>query len=152
MTDDAALRERNIAVVREYIETINSWDFERMAELLDDDALFEMPFAPEPFARSLRGKDNILEFVKTVPEMIDAENLHDVWADTLAGDPGEIVCTYKSDMEIKPKLTPYRNRYITRWTVREGKVTYFAEFYDGIELVKSLGGEVAPVSFEPEPA
>lgn len=152
MSDEAALREQSIAVVRDYIEAINRWDFARMEELLDADARFEMPFAPEPLPRSISGRDEILEFARTVPAMIDAENLHDVWADTLAGDPGEVVCTYKSDMEIKPKMTPYRNRYVTRWTVREGRVTYFAEFYDGIELVKSLGGEVAPVSFEPEAA
>jgi ketosteroid isomerase-like protein len=150
MTDDTALRDQNVAIVREYIETINTWNFKRMAELLDEDAFFEMPFSPEPLPRSVRGRANILEFVETVPAMIDAENLHEVWAETLAGDPCEIVCTYKSDMEIKPKMTPYRNRYISRWTVRDGKVTYFAEYYDGIELLKSLGGEVAPVSFEPE--
>lgn len=144
MSDETALRERNMEIVREYIEAINAWDFEKKRELLADDALFEMPFAPEPFERSIRGKEAILAFVEGIPALIDAENLHDVWIDTLAGDPGEIVCTYKSEMEIKPKRTPYRNRYITRWTVRDGQITYFAEYYDGIELTKSLGGSIEP--------
>jgi ketosteroid isomerase-like protein len=153
MTDDAALRARNMEIVREYIAAINAWDFEKKRELLDENAVLEMPFAPEPFSRRLQGRDEILAFVETVPALIDAENLHDVWMDTLYGDPGEIVCTYRSDMEIKPDRVPYRNRYITRWTVRDGKVTHFAEFYDGIELIKSLGGSVETVELgDPENA
>lgn len=153
MTDDAALRARNMEIVREYIDAINAWDFAKKSELLADDAVLEMPFAPEPFSRRLEGRENIIAFVETIPPLIDAENLHDVWMDTLHGDPGEIVCTYKSDMEINPDKVPYRNNYITRWTVRDGKVTHFAEFYDGIELIKSLGGTVETVELgDPENA
>jgi ketosteroid isomerase-like protein len=147
MTDDE-LRERNMAIVREYIDAINAWDFDKKRELLADDALFEMPFAPPGFDRRLEGKDAILAFVQTVPDLIDAENLHDVRMHTFHDDPGEIVATYKSDMEIKPKMTPYTNDYITRWTVRDGKVAYFAEYYDPIRLVEALGGSVQSVTLE----
>lgn len=147
MSDDE-LREKNMAIVQEYIDAINRWDFDKKRELLDDDALFEMPYSPPGFDKSLRGKENILAFVQTVPSIIDAENLHDVEMHTFHDDPGEIVCTYKSDMEIKPKMTPYKNRYITRWTVRDGKVTYFAEYYDPILLVEALGGSVQSATIE----
>jgi ketosteroid isomerase-like protein len=119
-----------------------------MGQLLDDDALFEMPFAPAGFERQLRGKQNILAFVETVPEISDAENLHDVEMHTFHDDPAEIVASYKSDMEIKPKMTPYKNDYVTRWTVCDGKVTYFAEYYDPIRLVEALGGSVQPAAIE----
>jgi len=38
--------------------------------------------------------------------------------------------------------TPYRNRYISRFTVRDGKITYLAEFFDPIRLVTAMGGGV----------
>jgi ketosteroid isomerase-like protein len=141
MSDDK-LREQNMAIVRAYIDALNAWDFDKIRQLLDDDARFEMPYAPAGFERQLRGKENILAFVETVPEIIDAENLHDVEMHTFHDDPAEIVATYKSDMEIKPKMTPYANDYITRWTVRDGKVTYFAEYYDPVRLVEALGTTV----------
>jgi len=141
MTDDE-LRKRNMAIVQEYIDAINVWDFDKKRRLLADDAVFEMPFSPPGFDRRIEGKENILAFVETVPDIIDAENLHDVEMHTFHDDPGEIVATYKSDMEIKPKMTPYKNDYITRWTVRDGKVTRFAEYYDPIRLVEALGGKV----------
>jgi uncharacterized protein len=139
---DEALRERNMAVVAECLAALNAWDFEKKRELLDDDAFFEMPYAPPPFRRSYRGKEEILAFLEEVPALIESENHHEIWMETLASDPGEIVCTFKSDCEIKPTGTPYRNRYISRWTVRDGKVTYFAEFYDAIALVEAMGGSV----------
>jgi ketosteroid isomerase-like protein len=150
MSDDSALRERNMEIVREYLEAINAWDFDKKRELLAEDAVQEMPFAPEPFEQVFRGRETILSFVETIPALIDSENLHDFWMDTLASDPGEVICTYKSDMEIKPKRTPYRNRYITRWTIRDEKITYFGEFYDPIPLLVALGGSVEPGQLELE--
>jgi uncharacterized protein len=145
---DTQLREQNAAIVSRYIDAINNWDFDTQRELLADDAVFEMPYAPDGFDRKFVGRDNIIGFVETVPAFIDAENLHDVVIETLHADPGEIVATYKSDMVIKPTGAAYRNDYITRWTVRDGQVARFAEYYDPIRLVIALGGSVHSSSLE----
>jgi ketosteroid isomerase-like protein len=113
-----------------------------MRELLAEDAVFEMPFAPEGFERRFVGRENILAFVETVPALIDAENLHDVRLETYGSDPGEVVAEYKSDMVIKTTGLEYRNDYVSRFTVRGGRVTRFAEHYDPIRLVVALGGSV----------
>jgi uncharacterized protein len=139
---DGQLREQNVAVVRRYIDAINRWDFDTKRELLADDAIFEMPYAPEGFERRITGRDNIIAFVETVPAIIDAENLHDVRLATFHADPGEIVAEYRSDMVIKPTNAPYRNEYVSRFTVRDGRITRFAEYYDPIRLVVALGGSV----------
>jgi hypothetical protein len=139
---DAQLREQNMAVVRRYIDAINRWDFDTKRELLADDAIFEMPYAPEGFERRITGRDDIIAFVETVPAIIDAENLHDVRLATFHADPGEIVAEYRSDMVIKPTNAPYSNEYVSRFTVRDGRITRFAEYYDPIRLVVALGGSV----------
>jgi ketosteroid isomerase-like protein len=152
MSDESALRRRNMEIVREYLDAINAWDFDKKRRLLAEDAHFEMAFAPEPFPREYRGREEILAFVETIPALIDSENLHDFDIDTLASDPGEVICTYRSDTEIKPERRPYRNRYITRWTVRDGKIAYFGEYYDPIPLVVALGGSVEHGRLEAEGA
>jgi ketosteroid isomerase-like protein len=101
-----------------------------------------MPYAPEGFDRRIIGRDNIIAFVQTVPSIIDAENLHDLRLETISSDPGEIVAEYKSDMVIKPTGAEYRNDYVSRFTVRDGQITRFAEYYDPIRLVVALGGTV----------
>jgi ketosteroid isomerase-like protein len=145
--NDTDLRASNLAVVRRYIDAINAWDFDTKRALLAEDAVFEMPYAPEGFERRIVGRDNIIAFVETIPAIIDAENLHDVQLETYNSDPGEIVAEYKSDMVIKPHGAEYRNEYVSRFTVRDGQITRFAEYYDPIRLVVALGGSVrsAPV-------
>ena len=145
---DTQLRERNMAIVRQYIDAINRWDFDTQRELLAEDAVFEMPYAPEGFERRFAGRDEIIAFVETIPAIIDAENLHDVRLETYHSDPGEVVAEYRSDMVIKPTGAAYRNEYVSRFTVRDGRVTRFAEYYDPIRLVVALGGSVhsAPVA------
>jgi uncharacterized protein len=139
---DTQLRERNKAIVRRYIDAINAWDFDAKRDLLAEDAIFEMPYAPEGFERRIEGRDNIIAFVETVPSIIDAENLHDVRLETYHSDAGEIVAEYRSDMVIKPTNAEYRNEYVSRFTVRDGRITRFAEYYDPIRLVVALGGSV----------
>jgi ketosteroid isomerase-like protein len=136
------LRQHNMDVASRYIDAINRWDFETMRELLAEDAVFEMPFAPDGFERKFVGRENILAFVATVPDFIDAENLHDVRLQTYHADPGEVVAEYKSDMVLKPTGLEYRNEYVSRFTVRDGRITRFAEYYDPIRLVVALGGTV----------
>jgi ketosteroid isomerase-like protein len=137
-----SLRERNMAVASRYIDAINRWDFDAMRELLAEDAVFEMPYAPEGFERKFVGREEIVAFIETVPGFIDAENLHDVRLETFHSDPGEVVAEYRSDMVIKPTGAEYRNEYVARFTVRGGQITRFAEYYDPIRLVVALGGSV----------
>ena len=131
MTDEE-LRAENLDIVRQYIDAINVWDFDAKRRLLAQDAVFEMPYAPEGFERKIVGRDAIIAFVETVPSIIDAENLHDVRLET--------------DMVIKPTNAEYRNVYVSRFTVRDGKITRFAEHYDPIRLVVALGGTVQGAS------
>ena len=70
--NDTDLRASNLAVVRRYIDAINAWDFDTKRALLAEDAVFEMPYAPEGFERRIVGRDNIIAFVETIPAMIDA--------------------------------------------------------------------------------
>lgn len=140
------LRERNIAIVRRYIDAINRRDVDTKRALLAEDAVFEMPYAPDGFERRITGRGSIIAFVETVPSIIDAENLHDVRVDSYHSDPGEIVAEYRSDTVIKPTNAEYRNEYIGRFTVRDGRITRFAEYYDPIRLVVALGGSVTATS------
>jgi ketosteroid isomerase-like protein len=141
MTDEA-VREANMKLVREYIEGINAWDFEAMRALLAEDFVFEQMFAPPGMQSRFEGRESLLEFQKTFVDTIKTENLHDVHLETLHSDPGEIVATYKSDMEFSDPAMEYRNRYICRFTVRDGRITRFQEYFDPVPLIITFGGNV----------
>lgn len=142
--DDAERRERNIAIVGRFIDAINRSDLDTQRELFAEDAVFEMPYAPDGFERRFAGRDEIMAFLETVLELTDAENLHEIRLETCHSDPGEVIAEFKSDMIMKPTGAAYRNEYVARFTIREGKVTRFVEYFDPIRLVIALGGSVRP--------
>jgi uncharacterized protein len=136
------LRESNMKVVRDYVDAMNAWDFDALRALTDEKIVCELPYAPEGFPERLDGRDDLLEFQRAVTGFLEAANLSDLRLETYHSDPGQIVAEYRSDTVLRPMNTPYRNRYVSRFTVRNGKITYLAEFFDPIRLVVAMGGSV----------
>jgi ketosteroid isomerase-like protein len=149
---EVQLREGNVDLVRRYIDAINGWDFDAKRQMLDPDMVFEMPYAPPGFDNRIEGAENYLAFAKAAMDVVGDENLHDLQLETFASDPGEVIVFYKSDMVFKTTGAEYRNDYIGRFTVRDGRITRFAEYYDPIRLVVALGGTVEAATLEPSAA
>lgn len=135
------LATRNIALLRRHLEAINEWDFETMRQLLHPDISLELPFVVDPFPKAVQGFDNVMAFMESVPEFAVAENLHDIEVHAFADDPNELVAEYRSDMQLTTGRE-YRNTYVVRATMRDGKLVRFREHFDAIALLQALGGEV----------
>ncbi|MFJ6569543.1 nuclear transport factor 2 family protein [Streptomyces sp. NPDC091292] len=143
--EDEALRQANMAIAARYLQAINDWDFDTKRELLAPDVVFEMRWAPAGFPRRIDGVEAVMEFLAPLPESIVTEGLYDIRVDTLHSDPGEVVTFYKSDMEmVRP--VEYKNEYVTRFTVRDGRIVRFVEHFDPIPLVLAFGGSVTQPS------
>jgi len=140
VSDD--LRESNMQVVRDYVDAMNAWDFDALHTLTDENIVCELPFAPDGFPDRIDGRDDLLEFQRGVTSFLEAPNLSELQLETYHSDPGEILAEYRSDTVLKPLDASYRNRYVSRFTVRKAKITYVAEFFDPIRLVVAMGGSV----------
>lgn len=141
------LRELNKELVRRYIDGINQWDFEGMRSMLADDFVFEHPFAAPGMQKRYEGPEALIEFQRSFATMVTTENLHDLWLDTLHSNAGEILATYSSDMEMTDTTMSYSNDYICRFSVLEGKITRFFEYYDTGRLITGLGGSIKSPRF-----
>ncbi|PBC35534.1 hypothetical protein CJ179_46520 [Rhodococcus sp. ACS1] len=147
MPTDEELRASNIDIARRYLDAINTWDFAVKRELLAEDIVFEMRYAPPGFNRRMEGIEEVMAFLETIPSLIETEGLHDFRLETYHSDPGEVIAEYKSDMKMVIPVE-LRNEYVTRFTIRDGKITHFCEFFDPIPLVVALGGRVEPATIE----
>jgi ketosteroid isomerase-like protein len=137
------LAKQNAQLVKDYLEAINGWDFGAMRVLLHPEISYELPFAPEQFPRVTKGLDATIEFIHGVTDFIDPENLHDITVEAYATDANELLAEYKSATRIKATNREYRNNYVVRVTVRDGKIVRFAEYFDPIKLVIAMGGSVS---------
>jgi len=138
----------NKALLEKWIEATNNWDIGLMGEILHPDATIELPWTIEPFPTKVSGYDNILRFTASVPDFALSENLHDFEVHAFADDPNELYMEFKSDMTLKSGRE-YKNDYLARMTIKDGKVFRFVEYPEPIRLLRALGGSVNPPTDRP---
>ena len=139
------LRQENCQLVRRFVDAINdSWNIDVMRNLVAEEFLFAIPFAPTWFRVRYEGREQALAFLDSVRNLMDPENLHDVRIDTYAADPCEVIAEYKSATHMKTTGLPYQNQYVARFSIRDGKITRFAEYLDPTRFVIAIGGTVNP--------
>lgn len=136
--------DRNMQVVREYIDATNAWDFDKLRELIHPDEFqFRIPFRPEVFPGEIQGRDTFLGFAEEWSQQVDgSENLDNLEIGTIEQDPERVVTTFTSDMKIKATGHHYLNSYVGLFRVRDGKVVEFHEHLDSIPLLIAAGGSV----------
>lgn len=71
------LAEQNIALVHKFIDATNAWDFSALRELFDPEVTIELPWTVDPFPKAVRGIENVMKFMESVPDFAIAENLYD---------------------------------------------------------------------------
>jgi ketosteroid isomerase-like protein len=135
------LAAQNKALLRRHFDAINRWDFADMREYFHPDITLELPFVVDPFPKSVSGFDEVMAFMESVPDFAEAENLHDFTINSFAEDPNELLAEYRSDMKLKSG-NEYKNSYVVRATIKDGKLFLFREYFDGIRLLEALDGRV----------
>jgi uncharacterized protein len=129
-------------VVERYFEIMNELDIDALGDLFAEDIVFRLPFAPAPVPRRTEGKDAVLEVYAGFPSLVSPLGFHDIRIDALAQDGG-FLAEYRSDCTMLPTGAPYRNAYVGRFTVRDGKIAEFAEFFDPVVFLEALGSTIA---------
>lgn len=141
MTDSRA--EKNVALVKDFLDALGRFEFDRLEALVTEDVVFTIPFGPAEFTAHVEGRDKWFEVVKGWSSQLNGhENLHDLRVDALSSNPDELVTFYNSDMDMKNGYH-YKNNYIGRVTVRDGRVSRFDEYFDSLPFVLALGGSVS---------
>lgn len=129
-------------VVRRYLDAVGALDLDALADTFAADVVMDLPYAPPGFPPRVEGAEHVNAFFAALPEMITPLGFHDYELHVLADDPDSVLAHYASDARIKPTDRPYRNRYISRFRVQNGAITWFAEYFDPLVLVEALGGSV----------
>ncbi|SFT93472.1 hypothetical protein SAMN05660657_03981 [Geodermatophilus amargosae] len=128
------------AVVEAYLDAVGRLDLPAIEATFADDVELVLPYAPPGFPKVSRGRAAAME---VYPEgLMDPMRFSGYRIDALEGRPGEWVAEYTSDTRVLTTGRPYRNTYISRFRIRDGRITRLAEFFDPIVLVTALGLEV----------
>lgn len=135
------LARRNVALVHRYLETLNSGDLAALPEILHPEISLEIPFVAGDAPKITAGLDAVTAYLQGLPSIATSMRLLDIEVHALLDDPNELVAEYRSEMTLT-NGRPYRNTYITRATVRDGKLARFREHFDPTAFVEALGGSI----------
>lgn len=122
-------RAANVRVVSEVIDTISSGGFERLADLVTEDLVFELPyggdFAPEPIVgRDTWNQMQLMTFKMFTDFRLELTDVHE------CVDPDQLVAEYRSTAKVIRNGNDYLNRYIAVFHFREGRIAAWKEFHN----------------------
>ena len=123
-------------LVRQAIDAMGALDVEAVTALLADDFVLELPFRADGGPRRMES-DEARAFMRAMPTLLAEMPFLDVVVHG-ALPTGEIVAEYRSD-GVTHSGRPYRNRYVAFFTVRDGRIARWREFFDPTAVTAAFG-------------
>lgn len=139
--DPHQIAKRNIAVFQRWFDAANAQDYDALIEVYHPDIVKELPWTIDPFPKAVHGHENVMAFSRSVREFLRTPNFYDIEIRAFLDDPYELYAEYKSDMDLVSGRE-YKNDYIARVRVQDGRLISYKEWPDPIRLLKSMGGSI----------
>lgn len=132
------MERRDVQVVRELIARIGRLEVEAALELVTDDLVLELPFRGDGAPRRLEA-DAARRFVWAMPKPFATLSFPEVVVHG-ALPSGQVVAEYASD-GVTRAGRPYRNAYVAFFTVRDGRVAAWREYFDPTAIAAAFPAE-----------
>ncbi len=134
-------------MLKKYFTALRSRDLEGIAQFMDTDSVVEIPFGESGKTdtasyRVYRGKDAILGFWATA---FKAEGKIHGWSEsdmTINGDGSRVIFEFRNFITMA-NGTEYRNRYVMRMDIADGKIMHCKEYYNPIQSAFAFGRPIA---------
>lgn len=129
VTTDEVVRESNRAVVQAVLDAITAGEFERLADYVTDDLVFELPYGPPFMPNPVHGRDAWNQMQLMTFKMFRSFEqtllqLHD------GLDPDRLIAEYQSRAVVAKNGKDYVNRYIGVFQFRDGKISEWREYHN----------------------
>lgn len=129
MVIDEDKRTANRAVVDTVLRTVSAGQFDRLAEHVTDDLVFELPYGPDFMPDPVVGREawnemQLMTFALFSSFALELVEVHDCL------DPDELIAEYRSTAVVARNGNDYRNRYIGVFRFRDGRISHWREFHN----------------------
>ncbi len=126
----------NRAVVQRAYEAFSRGDIPALLDLMDAGVQFVSPGPPElPTAGTRRGYQQVGEFFQAVDSVIDIQRFE---PHTFVAEGDRVVVLGSETARVKATGRVIEVEWAHAFTVRDGKVTFFQEYFDTAVLVGEL--------------
>ena len=127
--DDDEKRAANRQVVSTVLATVSAGEFDKLADFVTDDLVFDLPYGPDFMPNPVLGREawnqmQLMTFELFSSFALELIEVHDCL------DPDELIAEYRSEAVVARNGNDYRNRYIGVFRFRDGKISHWREFHN----------------------
>ena len=128
-------------LVRQHFDTLVA-DNRRWQELIADDLVWELPFAPAlGHPARLSGRDEVVRHVTWFVGAVEKFRFFDLEVHAFA-DPAAAVAEVQAEGLIKPTGRIYRQTYVLFLRAAGGKIVFLREYFDPVRAAKALDAPI----------
>ena len=129
-------RQRNQQVVEDFFRHLEALDVEAFMALWAEDGQQVMPFAPEGFPDTLRGKEAIYQQYRSLPD--NYRSMEFPREIIPMKDPNQWLARYRGIIPLR-NGGQYNNHYVALFELEAGKIKTYYEYFNPIILQEAFG-------------
>lgn len=133
------VREQTKQAICTFLESLEEKDMARFASVWADEAVQDMPYAPQGHPGRVVGKADILKLYAAWPDNSGAANFTNDLVFYPMQDPQVVFVEYHGDVEVVPTGRRYRQTYGGLFHVVDKKITLFREYFDPAPFAWAFG-------------
>jgi ketosteroid isomerase-like protein len=133
------IRRQTAEAVRTFLSSLEEKDMEKFASVWADDAVQDMPYAPEGHPKRVVGKNNLVNLYSSWPQNSGKTDFTSQLIFYPMQDPETVFVEFKGDVEVIPTGRQYKQTYGGLFHVVGGKIKLFREYYNPAPFVWAFG-------------
>ena len=122
-------RQQTKQAVRDFLTSLETKDMEKFASIWAEDAVQDMPYAPEGFPKRVNGKGNLIAHYAAWPENSGEADFTSQLVLYPMQNPEIVFAEFKGDVDIIPTGRKYEQHYGGLFYVENGKIKLFREYF-----------------------
>jgi ketosteroid isomerase-like protein len=129
------------ATVGEFFRALSSRDIALADAVLDDNVVETIPLSlsgsTDP-QQIFEGKSAVLDYLQLILDNFENAAIDDVET-FVSGDAQTVFVEAKGCLTVKHSAQPYRNNYVFRFSLNNGKITHIRGYANPVTYAKALG-------------
>lgn len=105
-------------------------------ELLEEDAVLELPFNPPGLPRRISGKAAIIAYFQSAPASIDFNSFSDIRIHPMR-DPDSVVAELTASGNVQTTDKVYENHYVIVLQTHEGRIRLQRDYFNPLASISS---------------
>ncbi|KJD40495.1 hypothetical protein QD46_07515 [Paenibacillus polymyxa] len=137
MTSGNFLEAQATEILKVFQSSLVTQDLERWLTLFREEAVVEFPYAPEGYTQRLVGIEEIRNYIY---ELFKQMNILSFSSPDLFVSKDKMVAEYTCDAVMAETEKTYRQRYISMFHLKAGKITLFKDYWNPTVLLEVAQG------------